>query len=61
MHLEIYDRWGHKVFQTDNIDEGWDGNYKGQPVPLESYGYYFKGECMQGDKIILKGNITILQ
>ncbi|HRH58134.1 MAG TPA: gliding motility-associated C-terminal domain-containing protein [Chitinophagales bacterium] len=61
MHLEIYDRWGHKVFETDNISEGWDGTFKGQPSPLEAYGYYFKGECLQGDKITLKGNVTIIR
>lgn len=61
MHLEIYDRWGHKLFETDNISDGWDGTYKGQLSPVEAYGYYFKGECLQGDKISIKGNVTIIR
>ena len=61
MHIEIYDRWGIKIFETDNIADGWDGTYKGQPSQLESYGYYFKGECLQGTKITLKGNVTIIR
>lgn len=27
--LEIYDRWGEKIFHTDNVKQGWDGYYKG--------------------------------
>lgn len=61
LHLEIYDRWGHKVFETDNITDGWDGYYKGQPAPMDAYGYYLKGECLQGDKISLKGNLTLIK
>ncbi len=61
MHLEIYDRWGHKVFETDTLTDGWDGTYKGQPVTVDAYGYFFKGECQQGEKISLKGNLTVLR
>ncbi|HOY41585.1 MAG TPA: PKD domain-containing protein [Chitinophagales bacterium] len=60
-HFEIYDRWGHKVFETNSIAEGWDGNYKGQPAQVETYGYFLSGECLQGDKISLKGNLTLLR
>ena len=60
-HFEIYDRWGHKVFETDSTAEGWDGNYKGQPAQVETYGYFLTGECVQGDKISLKGNLTLLR
>lgn len=61
MHLEIYDRWGHKVFETDAVTDGWDGNYKGQPAQFEAYGYYLKGECVQGGQISIKGNVTVLR
>lgn len=61
MHLEIYDRWGHKVFETDNLTDGWNGTYKGQPAPFDAYGYYLTGECLQGEKITLKGNVTLLR
>jgi len=26
--LEIYDRWGERVFETEDIYQGWDGKYK---------------------------------
>lgn len=61
MHLEIYDRWGHKVFETDSITEGWDGTYKGQPEMMDAYGYYLRGECIQGGKISAKGNLSLIK
>lgn len=61
IHLEIYDRWGNKVFETDNITDGWDGTYKGQPATPDSYGYFIKGECIQNEKITLKGNVTLIR
>ena len=60
MHLEIYDRWGHKVFESNDINEAWNGTYKSKPAPADTYGYYFIGECIQGEKISKKGNITLL-
>ncbi|MBP8192061.1 MAG: PKD domain-containing protein [Chitinophagales bacterium] len=60
-YLMIYDRWGHKVFESTDINLGWDGNYKGQPAQVEAYGYYFEGTCFENSKIIRKGNITLLR
>lgn len=28
--LEIYNRWGEKLFETDDINQGWDGYYNGE-------------------------------
>jgi gliding motility-associated-like protein len=61
MYLEVYDRWGNKVFESNSITDVWDGTYKNKPAPLEAYGYYFTGECFQGEKVTLKGNVTLLK
>lgn len=36
-HLQIYDRWGKLIFETTEIDEGWDGKSNGEMVPIGSY------------------------
>jgi gliding motility-associated-like protein len=61
MKLLVVDRWGHEVFESNDINIGWDGNYKGQPAQVDSYGYYFIGECSQGEKITIKGNVSLLR
>ncbi len=61
MSLEVYNRWGNLIFKTDDINMSWDGTYKGQIEPAEVYGYIFSGECLLGEKITLKGNVTLLR
>jgi gliding motility-associated-like protein len=65
-HLYIYDRWGKMLFQTDNIDEGWDGNYKGQKCPPDTYSWEafidFPGnDITTNGKVRLKGTVIILK
>ena len=61
MKLMVQDRWGHTVFESNDINVGWDGNYKGTAALIDSYAYYFEGECVLGEKITLKGNVTLLK
>ena len=35
----IYNRWGEVVFKTSDINEGWDGTYKGKMQNDETYVY----------------------
>ena len=37
LDLKIFDRWGEKVFETQDLNSGWDGRFKGE---LESPGIY---------------------
>lgn len=35
--VQIYDRWGNKVFQSESTTDCWDGRYKGQRAASEVY------------------------
>lgn len=59
--LVVYNRWGNKVFESDDLTKGWDGIYKGQIDQEDAYGYYFEGFCINGEIIKLKGNVTLLK
>jgi gliding motility-associated-like protein len=39
-HLSIYNRWGQRVYETMDINKGWDGTYKGSPCTLGAYVYH---------------------
>ena len=28
--LEVFNRWGEKLYETDDVNQGWDGTYNGQ-------------------------------
>ena len=38
-YIGIYNRWGQLLFETRDIDQGWDGSYQGKPCPLGVYVY----------------------
>ena len=58
--LRIYDRWGTMVFETNNINEGWDGKYKGTPQPMGVYIYMVEA-VKNGRKFYKQGNITLIR
>ncbi|HYG17251.1 MAG TPA: gliding motility-associated C-terminal domain-containing protein [Bacteroidia bacterium] len=38
-NLQVFTRWGEKIFETNDYSEGWDGYYKGQPLEAGQYMY----------------------
>lgn len=36
-HLKVYNRWGQLVFESHNIQDKWDGSYKGKISPAQTY------------------------
>lgn len=59
--LDVFDRWGMKVFTTSDQKIGWDGNHKDKPVVAGIYTYYLKYEKFDGTFGELKGNITLIR
>jgi gliding motility-associated-like protein len=61
MTMMIYNRWGQKVFETNDQNIGWDGTFKGKLLPPDVYGYYMKCTCDKGGQLLLKGSISLLR
>ncbi len=61
LYMAIFDRWGNKVFESENINEGWDGNYKGKPCETATYSYYANGSYEDGKMFSTKGNVTLVR
>lgn len=57
----IYNRWGQKVFETNDIDKGWDGTFSGKPQPLGVYIYSVEGATNTGQKFTKQGNVTLIR
>ncbi len=60
-YFRVYDRWGVVVFQTSNIEEGWDGTYKGTPQPVGVYIYDISAVSVTGKMFSKTGNVTLLR
>lgn len=61
MYLTIYNRWGQKVFESNDPAHGWDGTFKGEALPPDVYGFYLQVKCLNGDDFFKKGNIALLK
>jgi gliding motility-associated-like protein len=59
--LYIYNRFGQKIFQSNNIGVGWDGTYNNAPADIGTYHFFLKSECANGEKTERKGNVTLLR
>lgn len=58
-HISVFNRWGTLVFQSDNIEDPWDGTFNGAPVADGVYTYRIDVEPDYGDGYIKKGLINI--
>jgi gliding motility-associated-like protein len=61
LSFAIFDRWGNRVFETNDQKVCWDGRYIGQPMNTGMYVYYLEAELENGDKVSRKGNITLVR
>ncbi len=61
MHLMIFDRWGELIFETTDLNHGWDGTFKGKILDPAVFVYYLEVTCINDEKFIKKGNITLLK
>lgn len=61
MQFTIWNRWGQKVFETNNRFQGWDGKVKGVVQPMDVYVYTLSVEFSDGTKVTRKGDITLIR
>lgn len=60
MNLIIYNRLGHKIFQSNRQDIGWDGTYRGQKQDMDVYVYFLQVTFLDGTSVQKRGNVTLL-
>lgn len=56
----IYNRWGQRVFESNNIATPWDGKHKGIQQEVGVYAYFITLQQNDGTQHTYKGNVTIL-
>jgi gliding motility-associated-like protein len=61
LYFIVYNRWGEKVFETNNPKSGWDGIYKGVISEPGVFAYYARIICLNNDELIKQGNVTLLR
>ena len=57
----VFNRWGMKVFETSDINEGWDGTFKGEAQPMGVYIYTIDAVSVTGKRFTKQGNVTLVR
>ncbi len=61
MHLAVFDRWGEKVFESDDQAKKWDGTYRGAILNSAVFVFYLDATLLNGEVVSLKGNVTLIR
>jgi gliding motility-associated-like protein len=59
--FKVFNRWGAVIFETTNIDEGWDGTFNGKPQPMGVYVYMIDATTSTGKRFTKQGNVTLIR
>jgi gliding motility-associated-like protein len=59
--FRVYDRWGELVFETFDINLGWDGIFKGKESDPAVFDYYLEVLCPGDETFFKKGNVTLIR
>ncbi|MBS1943787.1 MAG: gliding motility-associated C-terminal domain-containing protein, partial [Bacteroidetes bacterium] len=61
LHLQIYNGWGEKIFETEDPEFGWDGTYKGKPETNGVYVYSVTATSVDGQEYDRSGKVTLVR
>lgn len=60
--LLIFDRWGEVLWESHDIEVGWDGMYAGKPLPAGTYSWVVRTKDVLNDaKYTYTGHVNILR
>lgn len=60
-HMQIFNRWGELIFETFDINIGWDGYYRGKLCQLGVYVWKADVGFIDGRKFSVAGDVTLLR
>jgi gliding motility-associated-like protein len=60
-YFKVYNRWGQLLYQTSNINEGWDGTFRGTKQPMETYVWIAEGVDIDNNSIKRTGTFLLLR
>ena len=61
MEFAIFNSWGNKIFETTNLNEGWDGTKDGIKQPTGTYVWTVKATTIDNKNYTKSGDVTLIR
>lgn len=58
--LVVYNRYGEVLFNTNNLNEKWDGTFNGSTVPAGGYMYEIVARSHENESIQKSGKVLVI-
>ena len=59
--FSIFNRLGNRVFYSERLQHGWDGKYKNNPAPIDTYFWMLNAKNDQGGDEVFKGDVVLVR
>jgi gliding motility-associated-like protein len=59
--FRVFNRWGEKVFESNDLNFGWDGTFKGEPQEMDVYAWTLNAVLDGNIPIFKSGNATLIR
>jgi gliding motility-associated-like protein len=61
-NMQIYNRWGQKIFTSTEAIKEWDGTAGGKPAPMDTYIYRISWRRLDGElQAPITGEVTLIR
>lgn len=60
--IRIYNRWGNKVYESNDVFNGWNGRYNYDYAPMGVYAYIVEYRAKDKQQLqVIHGNVTLIR
>lgn len=60
-NMKVFNKWGHLVFESKDLYDGWDGTYAGGKAMTDWYVWVIKYTDATGKRHLLKGQVKLIR
>jgi len=60
-NMQIFNKWGELIFESNDITQGWNGFYKGKLVQQDMYVYKIFARFQTGSEVATSGYVMLLK
>ena len=60
-YFRVFNRWGQLVFETNILEQGWDGSFHGKPQVMDTYTWTLEAIGEDGKYYKRAGNSVLIR